>query len=431
MTLAAGAGETFADIVTDGPLLVAALVAALVGLISFLSPCVLPLVPGYLSYVTGLSGVDAAATRPERDGDAQVGGTAVLTAAPARTRVVAGAGLFVLGFTAVFVAYGVLFGRLGALLMEHQRTLERVLGVVVVLLGLAFLGVLPGLSRDLRIHRLPATGLAGAPLLGVVFGLGLDAVHRPDARRGAVAGVVAGRRGPRRAPLGGVLPGSRRPVRAGRARHPVADRRARRGPPARGHGDVRRGRAAGAARPAAADRALGRADDRAPVLGRRDRDRDVTVTATPDTPVRPDDPGAVAVADVQPAELSTQPEPVRPGPAGSMLAATRNGWRRLTSMRTALVLLFLLALASVPGSLLPQRPLNPIKVDSYIADHPQLARVLDAAGLLRRLRRALVRRDLPAAVHLAARLRAAPAAAARQGDAQPAAGGTAAAGAAA
>jgi cytochrome c biogenesis protein len=107
------------------------------------------------------------------------------------------------------------------------------------------------------------------------------------------------------------------------------------------------------------------------------------VTATPATPVRPDgaaDPGALAVADVQPAELSTQPEPVRPGPAGSMLALARNGWRRLTSMRTALVLLFLLALASVPGSLLPQRPLNPIKVDDYIADHPQLSRVLDAAG---------------------------------------------------
>ena len=162
--IAAGVGETFADIVTDGPLLAAALVAALVGLISFLSPCVLPLVPGYLSYVTGLSGVDAAAP--------PAGGTTVLTAAPPRTRVVAGAVLFVLGFTAVFVAYGVLFGRLGALLMEHQRTLERVLGVVVVLLGLAFLGVLPGLSRDLRIHRLPATGLAGAPLLGVVFWLG-------------------------------------------------------------------------------------------------------------------------------------------------------------------------------------------------------------------------------------------------------------------
>jgi cytochrome c biogenesis protein len=107
------------------------------------------------------------------------------------------------------------------------------------------------------------------------------------------------------------------------------------------------------------------------------------VTATPDTPVRstdPADPGALAIADVQPAELSTQPEPVRPGPAGSLLALARNGWRRLTSMRTALVLLFLLALASVPGSLLPQRPLNPIKVDNYIADHPGLSRVLDAAG---------------------------------------------------
>jgi cytochrome c biogenesis protein len=95
------------------------------------------------------------------------------------------------------------------------------------------------------------------------------------------------------------------------------------------------------------------------------------VTATPDTPVR---------SEVEPAELSTQPDPVRPGPAGSLLAMARNGWRRLTSMRTALVLLFLLALASVPGSLLPQRPLNPAKVDNYVAEHPGLSRVLDAAG---------------------------------------------------
>ena len=166
MSAAAGAGQTFAGIVTNGPLLVAALVAALVGLISFLSPCVLPLVPGYLSYVAGLSGVDATAAPAG-------GGTAMLTRAPpARARVVAGAVLFVLGFTAVFVAFGVLFGSLGGLLLEHQRLLEQLLGVVVVLLGLAFLGVLPGPSRDLRIHRLPATGLAGAPLLGVVFGLG-------------------------------------------------------------------------------------------------------------------------------------------------------------------------------------------------------------------------------------------------------------------
>lgn len=201
-------GDAFARTVTDGPLLVAGAVAALVGLISFLSPCVLPLVPGYLSYVAGLSG---AAAEPEPEsaavgdtaagatvasgtvaggtvaggtaaggtaaGGTVAGGTAVATRvrAPGRRRVVTGALLFVLGFTAVFVAYGVLFGRLGALLFEHQRLLERVLGAVVVLLGLAFLGVLRGvpfLQRDLRIHRLPASGLAGAPLLGVVFGLG-------------------------------------------------------------------------------------------------------------------------------------------------------------------------------------------------------------------------------------------------------------------
>lgn len=160
-----GLGETFARTVTDGPLLVAGAVAALVGLISFLSPCVLPLVPGYLSYVAGLSGTSAP------DPPAEGGGVAVAVRT-GRGRIVAGAALFVLGFTAVFVAYGVLFGQLGALLFEHQRLLERILGGVVVLLGLAFLGLLPGLQRDLRIHRLPATGLAGAPVLGVVFGLG-------------------------------------------------------------------------------------------------------------------------------------------------------------------------------------------------------------------------------------------------------------------
>ncbi|MFL6128812.1 MAG: cytochrome c biogenesis protein ResB [Mycobacteriales bacterium] len=95
------------------------------------------------------------------------------------------------------------------------------------------------------------------------------------------------------------------------------------------------------------------------------------MTAAPDTPVR---------GDVEPAELSTQPDPVRSGPAGGLLALARTGWRRLTSMRIALVLLFLLALASVPGSLLPQRPLNPVKVDNYVAEHPGLSRVLDAAG---------------------------------------------------
>ena len=94
------------------------------------------------------------------------------------------------------------------------------------------------------------------------------------------------------------------------------------------------------------------------------------MTATPETPLRD---------EVPPAELSTQPEPVGSG-GGGPVALARQGWRRLTSMRTALVLLFLLALASIPGSLLPQRPLNPIKVDRYVAEHPGLSGLLDKAG---------------------------------------------------
>ncbi|WP_328708553.1 cytochrome c biogenesis CcdA family protein [Microbispora hainanensis] len=134
--------------VATGSLLLAAPIAAAAGLVSFVSPCVLPLVPGYLSYVTGMSGD------------------------PKRSRMVLGSALFVLGFAAVFVLGGALFGSLGAALHGNVDVITRVLGVVTIVLGLAFVGIVPGLQRDVRIHRLPAAGIATAPLLGVVFGLG-------------------------------------------------------------------------------------------------------------------------------------------------------------------------------------------------------------------------------------------------------------------
>ncbi|MGY1670148.1 cytochrome c biogenesis CcdA family protein [Geodermatophilus sp. SYSU D00710] len=169
-------GQEFAALVTDGPLLVAAAVAALVGLVSFASPCVLPLVPGYLSYVTGLVGSGVRSTAPAPAGD---GATAGATATAVRTdersprgRMVLGALLFVLGFTAVFVAVGTAFGGLGRQLVQYDDVITRVMGVVVIVVGLAFLGRLPFLQRTARLSVRPAAGLAGAPLLGVVFGLG-------------------------------------------------------------------------------------------------------------------------------------------------------------------------------------------------------------------------------------------------------------------
>ena len=140
----------FSHVVTDGPLLVAAGVAALVGLIGFLSPCVLPLVPGYLSYVAGLAGTEQEA-RPRR--------------------MVGGAALFVAGFTVIFVAEGVLFGALGSAIRNHAVAIERVLGVVTIAMGVVFLGGVSFLQREWRIATLPRAGLLGAPLLGAAFGL--------------------------------------------------------------------------------------------------------------------------------------------------------------------------------------------------------------------------------------------------------------------
>lgn len=144
------ASEGLSGTVTDGPLLVAAGVSALIGLVGFLSPCVLPLVPGYLSYVAGLSGTD------ERH---------------RQRRMVSGAVLFVIGFTVIFVAEGLLFGSLGEAIRVHTVLIERILGVVTIVMGLVFLGRFSFLQREARIHRLPAPGLVGAPLLGAAFGL--------------------------------------------------------------------------------------------------------------------------------------------------------------------------------------------------------------------------------------------------------------------
>ena len=144
--------------VESGNLLLALPLAAAAGLVSFLSPCVLPLVPGYLSYVAGLTGVDLGAEEEEGDGH--------------RGRVVLGALLFILGFSVVFVSEGALFGELAAQLQLHANVIEKVLGAVTVVLGLAFMGLIPGLQREVKFHRLPRAGLAGAPLLGVLFGVG-------------------------------------------------------------------------------------------------------------------------------------------------------------------------------------------------------------------------------------------------------------------
>ncbi|MFD3684990.1 cytochrome c biogenesis CcdA family protein [Nocardiopsis sp. NPDC058631] len=166
--------------VLTGSLLAAVPLALAAGLLSFLSPCVLPLVPGYLSYVTGMSGADMrerAAVAAGAEGT-EGGSTATALAdvdtelASRRWTMVTGSILFIAGFTLVFVAVGGFIGWLGDLLVDYTDPLTRVLGVLTVVLGLAFMGVMPGFGREFRFHRLPRAGLAGAPLLGVLFGLG-------------------------------------------------------------------------------------------------------------------------------------------------------------------------------------------------------------------------------------------------------------------
>lgn len=154
MSLAAGIGITFGQTVANGSLLLAVPVALLAGVVSFASPCVLPLVPGYLGYLGSALG------------------TTVASPQTGRRRLLAGVGLFVAGFAVVFVAFGALAGTVGAALLRWQDPISRVLGVVVVVLGLAFVGFVPFLQRERRVHLAPRAGMWAAPVLGLTFGLG-------------------------------------------------------------------------------------------------------------------------------------------------------------------------------------------------------------------------------------------------------------------
>ena len=148
--------DWFVEQVSSGTMLLALPVAAVAGLVSFFSPCVVPLLPGYVSYATGLSGADLETAR--------------------RGRMLAGTSLFVLGFTVWFVVLGTATGALGEWLWEYKRQISLVLGVLTIVVGLVFMGVLdrwvPWLQRDVRVHQVPAVGLAAAPLLGLLFAIG-------------------------------------------------------------------------------------------------------------------------------------------------------------------------------------------------------------------------------------------------------------------
>jgi cytochrome c-type biogenesis protein len=155
----------------SGPLLAATAVAVMAGAVSFASPCVVPLVPGYLAYLAGLVGADAPGATP---------------APAARWRVAGAAALFVAGFTVVFGAILVGVVWLADVLVRNETVLQRAGGIVMIVMGAAFVGVIPALQRERRVHWVPRAGVWGAPLLGAVFGLGWVPCIGPT-----LAGVVA------------------------------------------------------------------------------------------------------------------------------------------------------------------------------------------------------------------------------------------------
>ncbi|MGW5558878.1 cytochrome c biogenesis CcdA family protein [Micromonospora sp. NPDC003944] len=185
-------GETFRNLALSGPLLLAIGAAALAGLVSFLSPCVLPLVPGYLSYVTGLAGADLEGRRAPADpATGGAGGVAVkerTATAAVKGRVLAGTLLFIGGFTVVFVATAILFAGIGRVFFDYERELQIVVGLLIIVAGLSYLGMIPALQREFRISRLPSAGLLGAPVFGAVFALSWVPCTGPTL--GAVMGMA-------------------------------------------------------------------------------------------------------------------------------------------------------------------------------------------------------------------------------------------------
>jgi cytochrome c-type biogenesis protein len=148
--------EWFQEQAVTGSLGLAVPIAVFVGLVSFFSPCVLPLLPGYLSYATGLSGADIVSGEAGRR----------------RGRMLLGSVLFVLGFAVVFVLMGAAFGSVGRSLRRWDDEIQMGLGAILIVLGLVFAGALPWLQRDLRVHRIPAVGLGAAPVIGALFAIG-------------------------------------------------------------------------------------------------------------------------------------------------------------------------------------------------------------------------------------------------------------------
>ncbi|MFE6509806.1 cytochrome c biogenesis CcdA family protein [Nocardioides sp. NPDC057767] len=145
--------DWFASTAGSGSLLLAVPIALLAGFLSFISPCTLPMLPGYLSYATGLSGADLAS------GDVR------------RGRMLAGSLLFMAGFSLVFVLLGLAAGGIAFKLVAFQETGTKILGALSIIMGIAFMGFIPLLQRDVKFHKVPAVGLAAAPLLGFLFGL--------------------------------------------------------------------------------------------------------------------------------------------------------------------------------------------------------------------------------------------------------------------